>query len=289
MPNDLLSSPWLLAEAHVHGLIGDITSRYVPREVLDDLRRQTQTFLTAYNVPANQRLEELSQRRLVPLIRRFVHLKSLTDPRIRRKIQPVPKPLNSRDAHQLAEDIVNVAAFYGLPLDLFLGIGAMENNYMNVDGDLKNAIWKLGHEPGDVVLKRNRDKVLVHNPSSGVWQITRETLRHAHRLYVRDHRDYSLLPERLRPRAMLDVNDVPPEILTTYAGLLFRDLLDRCNGDVSIAVGAYNGGLRKPNKRYAAGVQLVADYARRTEPAATLEGPIAGRPSLADPAATATP
>jgi soluble lytic murein transglycosylase-like protein len=52
-------------------------------------------------------------------------------------------------------------------------------------------------------------------------------------------------------------------VLTTYAGLLFRDLLDRFNGDVQKAVGAYNGGPRNPNLQYSAGVQVVANYARR--------------------------
>ena len=51
-------------------------------------------------------------------------------------------------------------------------------------------------------------------------------------------------------------------VLTTYAGLLLRNLLNRFNGDVEKAVGAYNGGPRNPNLRYAAGVQAVAGYAR---------------------------
>jgi soluble lytic murein transglycosylase-like protein len=38
--------------------------------------------------------------------------------------------------------------------------------------------------------------------------------------------------------------------------------LDRFNGDVEKAVGAYNGGPRNPNPEYAAGVQIVASYAR---------------------------
>ena len=138
LPNDLLSSVWVLAGAHANGLLSEATWRYVPGAVLDDLRHQTQTFSTAYNLTTSQRLEDLSREQLVELIRRFVHFKSLTDPRIRRRIEPVPRPLSSFEAKRLAEDIVHVAGFYGLPLDVFLGIGAMENNYMNVDGDLKN-------------------------------------------------------------------------------------------------------------------------------------------------------
>jgi soluble lytic murein transglycosylase-like protein len=52
-------------------------------------------------------------------------------------------------------------------------------------------------------------------------------------------------------------------VLTTYAGLLFRDLLDHFTGDVQKAVGAYNGGAGNPNLEYSAGVEMVATYARR--------------------------
>src|SRR6516225_10440006 len=90
-----------------------------------------------------------------------------------------PKPLTRPEADQLAADIFTISDFYSLPLDFFLGIGAMENNYMNVKGDLSNAVWKRRAAPGDVVLKRRRGRVLILNQASGVWQITRETLRYA--------------------------------------------------------------------------------------------------------------
>jgi hypothetical protein len=277
LPNDLLSSLPLLSATKAHGLIEEESWRYVTEEALGRLQYQTHLFLTAYNLPARRKLEDLTPAQLIAYIRRFVRFKSLTDPRIRQGIEPWPHPLTSKEALRLAEDIVAVADFYSLPLDFFLGIGAMENNYMNVEGDLEHAIWKRRAEKGDVVLKRRHGKVLVVNSSLGVWQITRETLRYAHNLYLKDHRDYSLLPVRLRPPNRLDLTDLDPEILTTYAGLLFRDLLDRCRGDVTTAVGAYNGGLRKPNPRYAEGVQLVAEYARRMmEHAALLNGPAAG-------------
>ena len=110
-----------------------------------------------------------------------------------------------------------------------------------------------------------------------MWQITRETLRYAHKLYRKDRRDYSVLPARLRPPKELDFNSLDPKVLTTYAGLLFRDLLNRCHDDVTTAIGAYNGGLRNPNPQYAEGVQKVAEYARRIiEHAAVLNGPAAG-------------
>jgi hypothetical protein len=46
-------------------------------------------------------------------------------------------------------------------------------------------------EPGDEVLDRHAGRFLVRNPSLGRWQITRETLRHLHRSYLKDSRDYS--------------------------------------------------------------------------------------------------
>jgi soluble lytic murein transglycosylase-like protein len=62
-------------------------------------------------------------------------------------------------------------------------------------------------------------------------------------------------------------------VLTTYAGLFFRELLDRFEGDTALAVGAYNGGPGRPNPRYEAGVRLAAGHARRMlEQAATMNG-----------------
>jgi soluble lytic murein transglycosylase-like protein len=58
----------------------------------------------------------------------------------------------------------------------------------------------------------------------------------------------------------LDLTD--PHILTTYAGLVLRDLLDRFDGNVEKAVGAYNGEPRHPHSQYAAGIEIAARYAR---------------------------
>ena len=173
-----------------------------------------------------------------------------------------PSSLSHEQATELAADIVAVAEFYDLPLDVFLGIGAMENNYLSIRGDVNHAIWKRKPAKDDIVLKRSRRGVLVSNYSIGLWQITRETLRYAHALFLRDKRDYSRLSERLRPPRTLELDLTDSHVLTTYAGLLLRDLLDRFNGDIEKAVGAYNGGPRNPNLRYAAGVQTVAEYAR---------------------------
>ena len=163
----------------------------------------------------------------------------------------------------MAGDILTVADFYSLPLEFLLGIGAMENNYMDVRGDLTHTIWKRKPAPDDIVLERRRGHVRILNDSAGVWQITRETLRYAHMLYLKDDRKYSLLPEPLRPPKELRMNEVNPLALTTYAGLLLRDLLELFKGDVTLAVSAYDGRPARPNLRYGAGVHRAASHARR--------------------------
>jgi hypothetical protein len=281
LPNDLVSAIPRLSEVKERGLARDVSWTFLTEEALQRLRGQTSVFRMAYAMPAEESLETMPKRQLLAFIRKWLRFKSATDPRIRRRIEPVPTPLNSEEARRLAEDIVIVADFFALPLDFFLGIGAMENNYMNISGDLQHTIWKRRAEKGDIVLKRARGKVLVVNSSLGAWQITRETLRYAHRKYRADGRDYSRLPERLLPPQELDFENIDPVVLTTYAGLLFRDLLDRCGGDIAMAVGAYNGGLGRPNAKYAEGVRAVASYARGIlEHAAVLNGPAAGRQFL---------
>src|SRR5207248_3133376 len=188
----------------------------------------------------------------------------------------------------------DVAHFYDLPLDYFMGGGAMENDYMDVNGDLTHAVWKKRAQRGDIVLRRTRKRVMVSDYAMGTWQITRETLRAAHQLYLHDKRDYSQLPARLRPPRELDLNNVSDAVLTTYAGLLLRDLLDhfggdveKAIGDVEKAIGAYNGGVRTPNPDYASSVKNVADYARRILEHASAQGetsPNAKRPDKAQPA-----
>jgi hypothetical protein len=273
LPDDLI-----LGIARLYSIAGDFPFVTPGWAVADDrvfssLQGQNESFRSAYNFPTYKKLDQLSQADVVAYTRRFIRFKSSTDPRIRRQIEPIPRALTPDEADQLANDIVQVAQFYALPLEFFLGIGAMENNYMNVKGDLGNAIWKKHAAKDDVVLRRRPGRVLVLNESSGVWQITRETLRFVHRLYLLDRRDYSELAEHLRPPKELDVMGLDHRVLTTYAGLLFRDLLDHFKGDMAKAVGAYNGGPGNPNARYEAGVRMVAEYARRImEQAAVLRG-----------------
>ncbi len=261
--NDLLLAVPYLADLSAHGFIPDFRLGTTTKSQVAYLRAQTRLFVAAYNLPVRQKLETLSPDQLINPVARFLVFKSGTDPRVRQASEPPLTGLTSEQATQLAADVVAVAGFYQLPLDFFLGIGAMENNYLDVKGDLEHAVWKKRAAKGDIILTRRRGRVLVRNYSIGIWQITRETLRYAHELYRRDRRDYTALPERLRPPATLDLDTADQHVLTTYAGLLFRDLLDRFNGDVQKAVGAYNGGVRNPNLEYSAGVEMVANYARR--------------------------
>jgi hypothetical protein len=226
-------------------------------------QQQSRMFENAYNVPTEQKLETLPSFQLLPALADFLVFKSQTDWRVVGQSTSAPQPLTHHQALRLASDILDVAHFYNLPLDYFLGVGAMENNYMDVNGDLTHAVWKRAPERGDIVLQRSRKRVLVSDYSIGTWQISRETLRAAHQLYLKDKRHYEQLPPRLRPARELDVNSVDSEVLTTYAGLVLRDLLDRFDGHVDLAIGAYNGGARNPNPAYAAGVKNVALYARR--------------------------
>jgi len=273
MPDDLLTGIPMLAKLQADDWFPDFTWRVADKRAVAVMRRQTETFVKAYSFPSYRKLEHLTQRELVEYTRRYIHFKSTVDLRARSRMALSTVPLDRKQAQRLAEDIVAVADFYSLPLDLFLGIGAMENNYLNVKGDIGHTVWKRKAEKGDVVVSRAKGRVQVLDESIGVWQITSETLRYAHRLYLRDKRDYTRLPERLRPPRVLNLNELDPDVLTTYAGLIFRDLLDRLHGDVAKAVGAYNGGPGRPNMQYSAGVRMAADYARRImEHAAVLGG-----------------
>jgi hypothetical protein len=262
VPNDVLSAVPFLIQLEQKNYIDHFDFVFCTPSRVAYARQQTTIFQAAYQKPVKQGLETLSPDQLKPSVARFLLFKSQTDPRVRIGPEPRPTSLDSEEASEMAADVVAVAKFYDLPLDIFLGIGAMENNYLDVRGDLQNTAWKRKAAKDDIILKRKRHRVLVSNYSVGPWQITRETLRYAHQLYRKDQRDYSLLPERLRPPASLELDLTDSHVLTTYAGLLLRDLLDKFQGDVAKAVGAYNGGTRRPNPDYAAGVDMVATYAR---------------------------
>lgn len=262
LPNDALGSVALLSSLEAKGYIDGFTLQFSSHRQTDQYEDQTRVFIAAYRSPTCATLEALSFEQLQPSVARFLVFKSRTDARTQPRANPRRPSLNDREAREVAADIIAVAKFYDLPLDAFLGVGAIENNYLAVDGDLQHAVWKPRPGKGDIVLERKRHKALVSDYSMGAWQISRETLRRAHRLYLRDNRDYAQLPERLRPAKVLNFDSLDSHVMTTYAGLLLRDLLDRFDGNVARAVGAYNGGPRRPNPRYSASVHLIAAYAR---------------------------
>src|SRR5712671_3743297 len=293
--NDLLTAVPHLAQLESYNLIAHYELNTWTEKDFAYYRRQSHMFDVAYGLPTEHKLESLNSFQLRPALARFLVFKSQTDNRVLARSDPAPRPLTQEQATQLAADILDVAQFYSLPLDYFLGVGAMENDYMDVDGDLTHVVWKKRAQRDDIVLRRGRKRVMVSDYAIGTWQITRETLRAAHQLYLKDQRDYRLLPARLRPPRELSLNSVDDAVLTTYAGLLLRGLLDHFGGDVEKATGAYNGGVRAPNPAYASGVKTVAVYARRIlEHASVLDDPAgsAKNPAIASsstPAPSAAP
>jgi len=264
LENDLISQTDRMAQLQCERYIKSFEMDSPPTSQIALWKKQTHLFDAAYQGPVQERLMQLPRAALTSAVAKFILFKTRTDRRVRERIEPaagkVPSP---EDAHDFAADMIEVAGFYDIPLDMLLGIGAMENNYLDVRGDLRHAVWKPRASRGDIVLKRRKGRVLVSNYSLGPWQITRETLRYVHALYLSDKRDYSILPERLRPPRTLELDHVDAHVLTTYAGLLLRRLLDSFDGDVVKAQGAYNGGLGRPNLRYSEGVSMVSKYARR--------------------------
>jgi len=290
--NDLLTAIPHLTQLEGRNLIAAYNLDTWTEKDFYYFQQQSHTFDVAYGVPTSQKLESLSSFQLLPALARFLIFKSQTDNRVMERTDSAPHPLTREQATQLAADILNVARFYDLPLDYFLGVGAMENDYMDVNGDLTHAVWKKRAQRDDIILRRGRKRVMVSDYAIGTWQITRETLRAAHQLYLKDKRDYTKLPARLRPPRDLNLNSVDDAVLTTYAGLLLRGLLDHFGGDVDKAIGAYNGGVKTPNPAYASGVKVVAEYARRLlEHATVLEDPAANakNPVAAQPPAAALP
>lgn len=264
LPNDLLAASHTLAVLQIEGKITSFALESPPASEIREWEKETKLFDAAYQRPVRERLLQLPRGALTSAVARFILFKVRTDRRVRERLEPVAgKELSTDDARNFAADMIAVAEFYDIPLDMLLGIGAMENNYLDIRGDLKHAIWKRRAQRGDIILRRRHGRALVSNYSIGPWQITRETLRYAHDLYLHDKRDYNLLPPRLRPPRKLDLDHIDTDVLTTYAGLLLRNLLDYFHGDVEKAEGAYNGGKRNPNLAYSTGVTTVADYARR--------------------------
>jgi len=264
LPKDLLTALPFLSTLEDEGCISHYQLAYWSASDLEYQQGGSQVLEASYNMPVPMPLDALDERDVIRPLTHFILFKALTDVRVRERIAPVPAQPTFAEAHRQAEDIIDVARFYHLPLDQFAGIAAQENNYIDVNGDLKHAIWKRRADPGDVVLERRRGRVLVSDYSMGEWQISVESLRFAHLLYMRDDRDYALLPARLRPSDDFRADAMRPYVLTTYAGLLFRHLIDHFQGDLTLALGAYNGGSGDPRPAYSASVTVAAASARNT-------------------------
>jgi hypothetical protein len=264
LPDDVLAGVEELAALKQNHLTPVLEDSWITNHELYDDLRQTNSFVQAYNSPDFPKLEEIPSSELQKYIRQFISFKASVDPRTwGGQSQAALSPLSLEEADGLAADIVEVAGFYNLPVDVLLGIGAMENNFLNAPGDLNNAIWKKDVGRDDIVIRRRGRKAWVLNSSMGTWQITRQSLRYAHELFLCDTRDYSKLPFELRPTEHLDMNFLSAHVLTTYAALLLRDLIDYFDGNVLLAAAAYNGTKLHPNLKYALGVENVASYARR--------------------------
>jgi hypothetical protein len=263
LPEDVLAGVEEMAVLKENHLTSSLEDSWIDEHVFSDLLWQTNLFVQVYNSPKFPKLEEIPPAELQSYVRQFICFKAHVDPRTWDGNRAPLSPPSVEEADDLAADIVEVAGFYNLPVDALLGIGAMENNFLNAPGDLNNAIWKKDIGTDDIVLRRRGHQAWVLNSSIGAWQITRQSLRYAHELYLCDTRDYSKLPVELRPTEQLDMYFLSSHVLTTYAALLLRDLLDYFDGNVFLATAAYNGSKLHPNLQYALGVDNVASYARR--------------------------
>jgi hypothetical protein len=127
---DLINSVASIRSLQQAGVAEDMPLKLMPSFLVQELEKQSELFVSAYNLPVRQKLETLPRTAVENYLRRFIRFKSSTDPRIRRRMDPMPQPLSSQEAQRLAGDILTIAGFYSLPLEFLLGIGAMENNYM---------------------------------------------------------------------------------------------------------------------------------------------------------------
>ena len=161
LENNLLTGLASLFRLQAERLISDFQWRFSDWETLKTRRQQSQMFETAYNLPIQRKLESIAPLELATYMREFIRFKSLTDPRVRKGIGLIPDVPSRAEAHRLATDIIAVTGFFDLPVDFFLGVGAMENNFMYMKGDLGHTIWKRRAEKGDMVLKRYQGRVCL--------------------------------------------------------------------------------------------------------------------------------
>lgn len=263
LPNHLIQETDRLAQLEAGGYIPGFALSSPPSSQIQSWAWRTHLLSEAYDSPPQEPLLRLPRGLLTTAVSRFILFKIKTDPRVRLSLVRPDKVLSPKESLQFATDMIDVASFYHIPLSMFIGIGAMENNFIDVRGDLDHDVWRRHRQPGDLVLARRRGWYLIKDYSLGPWQITQSTLRYAHLLYLRNPPKDSTLPSCLRPPRRLNPNHVSTPVLTTYAGLLLSNLLAEFHGNLQKAAGAYNGGRGRPNLKYAQGVALVATYAHR--------------------------
>ena len=142
LPNDALTAIPFLAQLERKRFIQRFDLAFSSRVAIQYSRKQTEVFAAAYKRPVAHSLEKLTAEQLLARTARFLAFKSRTDPRVRTMSGSVIAALGQEEATDLAADIIAVAKFYDVPLDVFLGIGAMENNYLSIRGDLTHSIGR---------------------------------------------------------------------------------------------------------------------------------------------------
>lgn len=236
-PNDLLTSIPLISQLQVARLLSDSWG-IVPEALSKRWEQETELFSATYDLAIQRRLRGVPRTEVMSAVAAYLRSGPTNLPRTRR-VSPLRRVFAGVGRPRLVADIVMVAEFYALPLDLFLSIRDLDQSPESAEASADPAADR---------------------------ELTGEALRHANRLFMAETRDYAALPSHLRPLeqeiAGEQIAEVRAEVLTTYAGRLFRDLLDRSHGNLGEALAIYKGGPEAPN-RYRVGARRVGLYARK--------------------------
>jgi hypothetical protein len=126
LPNDALTAVPFLAQLEANGYIQCCDLAFSHHAPVEYSRKQTEVFIARYKRPVYIYSCESTTRQLLVRTARFLAFKSWTGPRVQAASGSEIAALGQQEATDLAADIIAVAKFYDLPLDLFLGIGTME-------------------------------------------------------------------------------------------------------------------------------------------------------------------
>src|SRR5207248_8166336 len=141
LPNDLIAGINKLLALQDAGLTAKVAYSWRTHEVVRKYVAETTLFVEAFQASSQRSFGRMKKEELHSYLRRFIRFKALTDPRIHGGSNTIPSPLTPSQADRLAADMIAVADFYDFPLDLLIGIGAMENKFMSVAGALQNTKW----------------------------------------------------------------------------------------------------------------------------------------------------